>query len=225
LYTTLDGIVESPEQRTGPCFDAALGATAGVLLRRTIPAMGAALVGFVAARLAVEYWVRPNLATPLHESPSLVSTGHFGILGLNASTGTSSLTPPQVLIPNDWVLSTAVVDKAGHALTGQSLLQTCPAYGDLPNNGLPSPAAMHAIHDACITTLSAAFHTVVTYQPASRFWPFQWAEMGIFLGRPLIHAASRHDHRISRAEWRRQDDDAPHAARAGDPDKRACAPV
>ena len=28
-------------------------------------------------------------------------------------------------------------------------------------------------------------HTVVTYQPASRFWPFQWAEMGIFLAAAL----------------------------------------
>ncbi|HTX01443.1 MAG TPA: hypothetical protein VMD59_21845 [Acidimicrobiales bacterium] len=24
-------------------------------------------------------------------------------------------------------------------------------------------------------------HTVVTYQPGSRFWPLQWAEMGIYL--------------------------------------------
>jgi ABC-2 type transport system ATP-binding protein len=29
--------------------------------------------------------------------------------------------------------------------------------------------------------MNTTFHTVVTYQPASRFWPFQWAEMGIFL--------------------------------------------
>ena len=44
------------------------GSTAGVLLRRTVPAMAVTLVGFVAARLAVTNWVRPNLASPLHES-------------------------------------------------------------------------------------------------------------------------------------------------------------
>ena len=38
---------------------------------------------------------------------------------------------------------------------------------------------------ACIDTLSATFHTVVTYQPADRFWPFQWAETGIFLAAAL----------------------------------------
>ncbi|HVA75055.1 MAG TPA: ABC transporter permease subunit [Acidimicrobiales bacterium] len=48
-------------------FAFVLGATAGVLVRRTVPAMAATLVGFVAARLAIEHWVRPNLASPLHE--------------------------------------------------------------------------------------------------------------------------------------------------------------
>ena len=134
-------------------FAFALGATAGVLLRRTVPAMAATLVGFVAARLAVEHWVRPNLAAPLHKSLSLAEHGSFGILGFSASTGTSSLYPPSVSIPNDWVLSTAVVDKSGHALTGQYLLHACPAYGQLPN-AQPNPAEMHSIHDACINKLS-----------------------------------------------------------------------
>ena len=33
---------------------------------------------------------------------------------------------------------------------------------------------------ACVHKLSATLHTVVAYQPGNRFWPFQWAEMGIF---------------------------------------------
>ena len=55
-------------------FAFALGATAGVLLRRTVAAMAVTGVGFAAARLAVTYWVRPNLASPVHESLPL-STG------------------------------------------------------------------------------------------------------------------------------------------------------
>jgi hypothetical protein len=31
---------------------------------------------------------------------------------------------------------------------------------------------------------------VLTYQPASRFWPFQFAEMGIFLAAALAFALS-----------------------------------
>ena len=49
-------------------FAFALGVTAGVLVRRTVPAMAATLVGFVLARIAVTDWVRPNLSAPLHES-------------------------------------------------------------------------------------------------------------------------------------------------------------
>jgi hypothetical protein len=170
-------------------FAFTLGATAGVLLRRTVPAMAATLAGFVAARLAVENWIRPNLAPPHHKYLSLVSTGHFGILSLDASTGATSLTPPQVIIPNDWVLSTAIRDKSGHALTAQRLLHACPAYGQIPQTGPPPPAEFRSIHDACITKLAALFHTVVTYQPGSRFWPFQWAEMGIFLAAALALCA------------------------------------
>jgi hypothetical protein len=142
-------------------FAFALGVTAGALLRRTVPAMAATLVGFVAARLVVEYWVRPNLAAPLHKSlPAALS--------VSTSTGTSSLVP-RVSIPNAWVRSTVVVDKSSHALTAQSLLHNC--VGSV----LPSGAVIHS----CMNKLK--LHAVVTYQPAGRFWPFQWAEMSIFL--------------------------------------------
>ncbi|MGO8859617.1 MAG: ABC transporter permease subunit [Acidimicrobiales bacterium] len=167
-------------------FAFALGVTAGVLLRRTVPATAVTLVGFVAARLAVQHWIRPNLAAPLHESVPLSSSG-LGVLSASAATGTvASLAPPQVNVSNGWVLSTAVVDRSSHAMTTQAVVHACPTYGQIANtNVLPSPAEMHSIHDACITKLSEIFHTVVTYQPASRFWPFQWAEMGIFLAAAL----------------------------------------
>jgi hypothetical protein len=164
-------------------FALVLGATAGVLLRRTVPAMAATLAGFVAVRLAVEHWIRPNLATPLHKSLSLLSTG-FGVLGVSASARTFSVTPPRVIIPNDWVLSTAMVDKSGHALTGTHFLHACPAYKQF-SSAPPQPTQIESAHAGCINKLSATFHTVVTYQPASRFWPFQWAEMGIFLAAAL----------------------------------------
>ena len=39
--------------------------TAGVLIRRTLPAMAAALAGFVLVRLVVAHFVRPYLIPPL----------------------------------------------------------------------------------------------------------------------------------------------------------------
>ncbi len=161
-------------------FAFALGATASVLLRRTVPAMGTTLAVFVVARLAVESWVRPDLVPPLQQSLSLLRTG-FGIVGVDARTSTTSLYPPSVTIPNDWMLSTAVADNTGQVLTDHNFPQICPAFSQPPN-----PATIQSAHAACIKKLlSENFHTVVTYQPGSRFWPFQWAEMGIFLAAAL----------------------------------------
>ena len=36
-----------------------------------------------------------------------------------------------------------------------------------------------------MTKLSAHYHEVVTYQPANRYWTFQWAETAIFLAGAL----------------------------------------
>lgn len=166
-------------------FAFAVGVMAGVLLRRTVAAIGVTLVGFVVARIAVTSWVRPNLASPLHETLAFLTARPA--FDLDASTGMVSLTPPVVKIPNGWVYSTAVVDKSGHTLTGQYVFQACPALGQLHSAG-PAAQPLAALR-ACQNTLSATFHTVVTYQPASRFWPFQWAELGIFVAAALALCA------------------------------------
>ena len=40
----------------------------------------------------------------------------------------------------------------------------------------------------CGAKVVAAFHEVVTYQPGSRFWGFQWLELGVYLGAALVLA-------------------------------------
>ena len=163
-------------------FAFALGATAGVLLRRTIAAMAVTGVGFAAARLAVTHWVRPNLASPVHEPLSLTAISAIPGFGVQQPEGLVSLTPPTVGVPNAWVYSTAVVNKAGDARTSKHLLHTCPTLEQIVKSGKGGPTPSF---QACLEKLSATFHTVVTYQPADRFWPFQWAEMGIFLAAAL----------------------------------------
>ncbi len=171
-------------------FAFALGVTAGVLLHRTVPAMAVTAAGFAAARVAVTYWVRPNFASPVHVSlplsagsgPGFLYGSSQGTMNFNAyvqsgvptpRVGQVVLTAPQVGVPNGWVYSTTAVDKAGHAPTSHYLLQACPILKQLSKP------------QACISKISSTFHTVVAYQPASRFWPFQWAEMGIFLAAAL----------------------------------------
>jgi hypothetical protein len=147
--------------------------------------MAATIGGFAAVRLTVTYWIRPHLASPVHESLPL-SAGSGANFGFDAANSIS-LNPPQVNVPNGWIYSTAVVDRAGHAPSSQYVAHACPVLGRFsqqlaasngspPSSG-PGPAQFHT----CVERLSSIFHAVVSYQPASRFWPFQWAEMGIFL--------------------------------------------
>jgi hypothetical protein len=168
-------------------FAFALGVTAGVMFRRTVPAMAVTLAGFVGARLAVVYWIRPNFASPVHESVPLP------INGVSFSPGAqAAFNPPAVSVPNGWVYSTEVVNKSGHVPTAHYLLTACPAFFNQapqpPPTGGKSTAGNTTgvtLFNNCVDKLSKTVHTLVTYQPGSRFWPFQWAETGVFLAAAL----------------------------------------
>lgn len=160
-------------------FAFALGTTTGLLLRRTVPAMAVTLAGFVVARLAVMYWIRPSLAAPL-QAPLPLSDAAPGF-SLSALIGGGpidiALRPPEINLPNAWVYHAQVVDSAGSPPDQHVIEATCPALVQVAQSGRLTQADFQA----CIDKLSGTYHTVVTYQPASRFWPFQWAETGIFL--------------------------------------------
>jgi hypothetical protein len=38
----------------------------------------------------------------------------------------------------------------------------------------------------CVAKVGKTFHEVVTYQPANRYWTFQWYELAIYVGAALI---------------------------------------
>ena len=170
-------------------FAFALGLTAGTLIRRTVPAMATTLFAFVGARLAMTYWIRPHLMTPAHTSATFASASNLGFEANGHSALTFVAGPPP--IPNAWVYSDQIVDKAGRTATNLHafLLKACPDIGP------PGPAgagirghspANPATFQACITKLSAKFHETVTYQPAGRYWTFQSYETAIFLVLALI---------------------------------------
>jgi hypothetical protein len=90
-------------------FAAALGVTAGLLMRRTLPAMAVTLVAFVAARLTVAGWLRPVLLAPTHLVRALnpVITGYgSSVSGLSifavlvAAGPTAALEPAPPDLPN-----------------------------------------------------------------------------------------------------------------------------
>jgi hypothetical protein len=65
-----------------------------------------------------------------------------------------------------------------------------PASSTRPRNRPPQARKLRretpaTLFNNCVDKRSKTLHTLVTYQPASRFWPFQWAETGDFLGAAL----------------------------------------
>ena len=115
-------------------FAFALGATTGLLFRRTLPAMAVTLVGFIVARFSVSYWIRPHFMTPVTKSFGIDPNG---ALGFSASPGGSlhfMAGPPD--IPNALVVSDSVVNNAGQSPSAAFLQKACP---NLPGLNGPPP--------------------------------------------------------------------------------------
>jgi hypothetical protein len=176
-------------------FALALGVTAGLLIRRTVPAMAATLVAFVATVLAVAHWIRPHLIAPMTQVFGLnPATTGFG----SANGGPFTLIPNLPNLPNSWIYSAQFVDKAGHGLSASYVASACralvvgaQAVGGGPAaaghvSKVPTPAGAQAQLQACFAKVGATFHQVVTYQPSSRYWTFQCYELGIYLGAALV---------------------------------------
>lgn len=170
-------------------FALGLGVTAGTLLRRTLPAMALALLGFIAARVAMAILVRPRLIAPVDTIMSISSSSGLGFAPSPAGV-TFVANPPT--IPNALVISSQVVDYAGHPTSDASLHQflsnACPniVSPPPPPSGITRAPANQGVFQDCITQLSAHFHLAVTSQPASRYWTFQWYETAIFISFALI---------------------------------------
>jgi ABC-type transport system involved in multi-copper enzyme maturation permease subunit len=164
-------------------FALALGIAAGIVIRRTLPAMAATLVVFAGVRLAVTYWVRPYFAAPVRQVLPISSNSTVGIDSW--ARGQMSLTffPPD--LPNAWLRSSQVTNAAGQKPSGVVLSQQCPQLIQAQSGHGDLGGAL----GTCVTKLSATFHQTLVYQPASRYWPFQWAELGVFTALALALAA------------------------------------
>jgi hypothetical protein len=168
-------------------FAFALGVAAGALTRRTLPAMAATLLGFAGARVAVTFWVRPHL---LSATKVLVPVTFGNGVGFVSSASGVSIVPNLSPIPNAWVISAALVDRAHHAVSAAQLhgllVRACPAIaaglpqpiGSAPK-GPKGPAGGAVL--ACEQRLSHHLQQLVTYQPPGHYWPLQALETGIFL--------------------------------------------
>ncbi len=128
-------------------FAVSLAVAAGAVLRRTLPALGVTISGYVAVRILLDNYARPHFQHPLISS---VRLDQRGIVNHGA-----------------WVISqNLAVD--GRAVSGAVRA--------------PSQCAALKTRPGMNTCLSdSGFRMLTKYQPAGRYWTFQFIESGIFL--------------------------------------------
>ncbi len=148
-------------------FTFILGAAAGVLIRRTLPAMAITLVVFAAVQIIVPNWARSHLIAPVRATtaitinPSDVKVASDGQMTVPAN------------IPGAWVISNRTITRTGRVFT-------------LPD----VPACQSGTQQQCDAWLAGQhFRRQIAYQPASRYWAFQWYEAAIYLAAALAIAA------------------------------------
>jgi hypothetical protein len=177
-------------------FAFALGALAGAVLRRTVPAMAVTLAVFVFVRVGIALWVRPNLFSPRHEFVPLTFAGQFGFESHNGAE--AAITAKAGGPMNAWTLSEHMVTSNGHVATFAERVafvqQHCAILSAPPKPSgpgiAPAPPGIEAAARTCTALAQHTFHIVVTYQPASRYWAFQWIEGGIFALLALLAASA-----------------------------------
>jgi len=144
-------------------FAMALGIAAGTVARRTLPAIAVALGGFIALRLVISDFVRPHYIAAV--------TTYYNVTG--------SFTPPG----QAWVLGQGAVSKTGQVVPAGwgDLFPALPAscqkllpVGLVPKAGSGMPAVFSCMQ-------AHGWRGFATYQPASRYWPFQGIETGIYV--------------------------------------------
>jgi hypothetical protein len=115
-------------------------------------------------------WIRPHLVTPVHTTTPL----NIAALQETGVTGNGRL---QVIepanIPGAWVYSSQIVTPADHLASSEPATPACTT-----GSGQACDAYIARLH----------LRQAVTYQPASRYWAFQWYETAIFLGLAVILA-------------------------------------
>ena len=156
-------------------FAFALGVTVGVLVRRTLPAMALTLAVFALLQVAMPLWVRPHLLPP---EQSVTALSAFGEVDVLTNGGNFTLIPGGWdRQPEGWVLSSGAVNAAGQPV--DALPATCMQLLITQGQGKAS-------HSALLDCLASnGIRVAITYQPAERYWAFQWTETAIYVALAL----------------------------------------
>jgi Zn-dependent protease with chaperone function len=157
-------------------FGFVLGVTAGLLIRRAIPAMAVTLAIFAAVQAATPLWVRPHLIPP---SQTIATTEAAQANVFPTGGSTMVVTATRVAgQPGAWITSSGAVNVAGQPVTAPAACESALPHA-LGGSGSPK-------WDNCLD--SHGIRVAVSYQPVSHYWPLQLTETGLFLALALALA-------------------------------------
>ncbi|MGH3153303.1 MAG: ABC transporter permease subunit [Streptosporangiaceae bacterium] len=146
----------------------AIGALAGMLIRRVVPAIAATLAVYAGLAFAAGLFLREHYRTPLL---------------------TTNLTVPG----SAWVLSQWWT-KGGTTLSQSAIQQVMlPVFGRLMPAVPPGQVHLYKLPTLLNTERYLTQHGYTywtSYQPGSRFWPFQWVEGGWLLALSVLLIAA-----------------------------------
>jgi hypothetical protein len=129
--------------------------------------MAVTLAIFAVAQVPMPLWVRANIIPPAQTIATVDAAGvNFGSL-------TASVVPGQ---PGAWVVSSEAINAVGQPVTA------------LPASCFPESAQSKFAGDPGQCMDKLGIREVINYQPASRYWPLQLIETGIFLALALTLA-------------------------------------
>ena len=144
----------------------AIGALAGVLIRRVLPAMFATLAAWSGLAFATAVFLRPHYRGALQ-------------------TTNPNIGPPARVISQWWTLHGKPADLSALSTALRPVDVRVVSFADF-QPGPATPRNFDPIH----YLLTHGFSEVASYQPGSWFWPFQWIEAGWLLGLSLLLGAS-----------------------------------
>jgi hypothetical protein len=132
--------------------------------------MAVTLAAFTAIQVLMPTVIRPHLQPAITENVQFTTAGAHG-MWLNQA---GRISVDGFDVPGAWMLTNeaTLLDSTGKQPT-KAVAESC-FNGDFDRD------------KACLQALN--LHSVQTYQPADRYWTFQWLEFGIYLLLALLLA-------------------------------------
>ena len=141
----------------------AIGVLAGMLIRRAVPAIAASLAAYAGLAFATALWLREHYLTPLvTHNPHLPGSA--------------------------WIISHWYTGRNGKPLSQAAISQILQASHPA-TNGI-GPNTSQTVLNAVGYLTQHGYTFWVSYQPGSRFWPFQWIEGGWLLALSVLLIAA-----------------------------------